>query len=163
VWFEKIKNSLNLKFKPYNISWTCQTRKDFIQASEIHSGLLFRHCSYYSDTRGVTALLPNRNLVPRFERSSGSNRHSEQLHHSSLWQDEVWTVRKEEFFAFPCCFFFRVVAPLYLEEFDCFTPCDMILLIQDLDRVLGVRQASLDRCHCRQHNIHRCLQTLLQL
>jgi hypothetical protein len=30
-----------------------QTRKDFIQASEIHSELLFRHCSCYSDTRGV--------------------------------------------------------------------------------------------------------------
>jgi hypothetical protein len=138
VWFEKIKNSLNLKFKPYNISWTGQTRKDFIQASEIHSELLFRHYSCYSDTRGVTALPPNRNLIPRFRRSSGSNRHSEQLHHSSLWQDKVWMVRMEEVFAFPCCFFFRVVAPLYLEELDCFMPRDTILLIQDLDRVLGV-------------------------
>jgi hypothetical protein len=53
VWFEKNKNSLNLKFKPYDISWMGQTRKDFIQASEIHSELLFRHCSCYSDTRGV--------------------------------------------------------------------------------------------------------------
>jgi hypothetical protein len=58
VWFEKIKNSLNLKFKPYNISWTGQTRKDFIQASEIHSELLFRHCSCYSDTGGVTTHPP---------------------------------------------------------------------------------------------------------
>jgi hypothetical protein len=32
-----------------------QTRKDFVQASEIHSELLFRHSSCYSDTRGVTA------------------------------------------------------------------------------------------------------------
>jgi hypothetical protein len=71
VWFEKNKNSFNLKFKPYNISCTVQTRKDFIQTSEIHSELLFRHCSYYSDTRGVTSLPPNRNLVPRFGRSSG--------------------------------------------------------------------------------------------
>jgi hypothetical protein len=31
-----------------------QTRKDFIQPSELHSELLLRHCSYYSDTRGVT-------------------------------------------------------------------------------------------------------------
>jgi hypothetical protein len=46
--------------------------------------------------------------------------------------------RTEEVLAFPCCFLFRVVAPLYLEELDCFTPRDMILLIQDLDRVLGV-------------------------
>jgi hypothetical protein len=34
-----------------------QTRKDFIQASEIHSELLFRHCSCYSDTRGVTIMV----------------------------------------------------------------------------------------------------------
>jgi hypothetical protein len=115
-----------------------QTRKDFIQASEIHSELWLRHCNCYSDTRGVTALPPNRNLVPRFGRNSGSNKHSEQLHHSLLWQDEVWMVRTEEVFAFPSCFFFRVVAPLYLEELDCFTPRDMILLIQDLDLVLEV-------------------------
>jgi hypothetical protein len=137
VWLEKNKNSLNLKFKPYNISWTGQTRKDFIQASKIHSKLLFRHCSYYNDTRGVTALPPNRNLVLRFGRSSGSNKHSEQLHHPSLWQDEIWVARMEEVFAFPSCFFFRVIAPLYLEELDCFPPHDTILLIQDLDRVLG--------------------------
>jgi hypothetical protein len=71
--------------------------------------------------------------------------------------------RMEEIFTFPSCFFFRVVAPLYLEEIDCFTPHDTILLTQDLDRVLGVRQVSLERCHFRQHNVHRCLQTLLQL
>jgi hypothetical protein len=163
VWFEKNKNSLNLKFKPYNISCPVQTNKGSIQASEIHSELLFRYCSCYNDTRGVTALSPNRNLVLGFGRSSGSNRHSEQLHHSSLWQDEVWMARMEEVFAFPCCFFFRVVAPLYLEELDCFTPRDTILLIQDLDRVLRVRQVNLERCHFRQHNVHRCLQTLLQL
>jgi hypothetical protein len=34
---------------------------------------------------------------------------------------------------FPSRFLFRVVAPLYLEELDCFTPRDTILLIQDLD------------------------------
>jgi hypothetical protein len=51
VRFEKNKNSLNLKFKPYNISRTVQTRRDSIQASEIHSELLFKYYSYYSDTR----------------------------------------------------------------------------------------------------------------
>jgi hypothetical protein len=56
VWFEKNKNSLNLKFKHYNISCTSQTRKDFIHASEIHSELLFMHGSCYSDTRGVTLI-----------------------------------------------------------------------------------------------------------
>jgi hypothetical protein len=143
VWFEKNKNSLNLKFKPYNISCTSQTRKDSIQAFKTCSELLFRHYNCYSDTRGVIALPPNRNLIPRFGRSSGSNsgsnRNSEQMHHSSLWQDEVWTARTEEVLTFPSCFFFRVVAPLYLEEHDCFMPCDTILLIQDFDQVLGVR------------------------
>jgi hypothetical protein len=155
MWFEKNKNSLNLKFKSYNTSCMGQTHKDFIQASKIHSELLFGHCSCYSDTRGVTTLPPNRKLISRFGRSSSSNRHSEQLLHSSQWQDEVWMTIMEEVFAFPCCFFFfRVVAPCYLEEFDCFTPHDTILLIQDLDRVLGVRQVSLKRCHFRQHNVH---------
>jgi hypothetical protein len=71
--------------------------------------------------------------------------------------------RMEEVFTFPSCFFFRVVAPLYLEELDCFAPRDTILLIQDLDRVLGVGQVSLERCHFWQHDVHICLQTLLQL
>jgi hypothetical protein len=54
VWFEKNKNSFNLKFKSYNTSWMGQTRKDFIQASEIYSELLFMHCNCCSKTRGVT-------------------------------------------------------------------------------------------------------------
>jgi hypothetical protein len=132
-----------MKFKPYNVLRTNQTCKDFIQASKIPSELLFKHCSCYSDTRGVTTLPPNRNLVLRFRRSSGSNRNNEQLHNSSLWQDEVWMARTDEALTFPSCFFFRVVAPLYLEELECFTPPDTILLIQDLDRVLGVRQVGL--------------------
>jgi hypothetical protein len=138
VWFEKNKNSLILKFKPYNISCTAQTHKDFIQAFKTRSELLFRHCSCYSDTRCVIALPPNRNLILRFGRSSGSNKNSEHMHHSSLGQDEVWMARTEEVLTFPRCFFFRVVAPLNLEEIDCFTPHDTILLIQDLDWVLGI-------------------------
>jgi hypothetical protein len=61
------ETSLNLKFNPYNIQYTNQTYKDFTQASEIHSELLFKqcslccggtveHCSSYCDMRGVTAL-----------------------------------------------------------------------------------------------------------
>jgi hypothetical protein len=68
---------LNLKFKLPNIYNTNQTCKDFIQASEIHSELLFKYCSFYSDTRGVTTLPPNRNLAQRFVRSGDSNRNSE--------------------------------------------------------------------------------------
>jgi hypothetical protein len=146
-----------LKFKPYNLLCTAQSCKDFIQASKTHSKLLFRHCSCYSDTRGVTALPPNRNLILGFRRSSGSNRNSKQLYNSSLWQDKVWMARIEEVLTFPSCFFFRVVAPLYLKELECFTPCDTILLIQDLDRVLGVRQVGLEWCHFGKHDIHRCL------
>jgi hypothetical protein len=47
--------------------------------------------------------------------------------------------RMMEILAFPHCFFRGIVAPLYLEELDPFTPCDTILLIQDFDWVLGVR------------------------
>jgi hypothetical protein len=85
VWFNKIENSLNLKFKPYNISWTGQTRKDFIQASKIHSELLFRHCSCYSNTRGVTlahksTLIFSAHFCPHLctpEKTSRSVTHSE--------------------------------------------------------------------------------------
>jgi hypothetical protein len=56
VRFEKNKNSLNLKFKPYNILCTVQTHRDSIQASEIHSELQLRYCSCYSDTRGITSV-----------------------------------------------------------------------------------------------------------
>jgi hypothetical protein len=44
----------------------------------------------------------------------------------------------KEILTFPNCFFLRVIAPLYLQELDSFMPRDMILLIQDLDWVLGV-------------------------
>jgi hypothetical protein len=46
-------------------------------------------------------------------------------------------VKMKKALTFPSCFFFSVVAPLYLEAFYCFTPCDMILLIQDFDWMLG--------------------------
>jgi hypothetical protein len=72
-------------------------------------------------------------------------------------------VRMEEVLTLPSCFFFRVIAPLYLEELDCFMSRDTILLIQNLDWVLEVRQVNLEQFHFRQHDIHRCLQTLLQL
>jgi hypothetical protein len=48
-------------------------------------------------------------------------------------------VRMEEVLTLPSCFFFRVIAPLYLEELDCFMSRDIILLIQNLDWVLEVR------------------------
>jgi hypothetical protein len=152
-----------LKFKPHNIYNTNQTCKDFIQAFKIHSELLFKHYSCYSDNMGVATLPPNRNLASRFGRSSASNRNSEQSRISSLWQHKVWMERMKKVLSFPCCFFFRVVAPFYLEKLDCFTPRVTILLIQDFDWVLGVRQVSLDRCHFRQHDVHRCLQAFLQL
>jgi hypothetical protein len=138
------EKSSNLKFKPYNIYITNQTWKDFIQASEIHSELLVKHFSYYSDTRVVTALPPSRNLISRFGRSSGPNRNSERSHISSLWQHEVWMARIKKVLTFPSFFISRVVVPLYLEELDCFTPHNMILRIQDLDWVLGVRVVGLN-------------------
>jgi hypothetical protein len=72
-------------------------------------------------------------------------------------------VRMKEVLTFPSCFFFRVIAPLYLDELDYFMPRDTILLIQDPDWVLRVRQVSLEWCHFRQLDVHRCLQTFIQL
>jgi hypothetical protein len=42
-----------------------------------------------------------------------------------------------------------MVAPLDLEELDRLAPCNMTLLIQDLDRTLRIRQIYLERCHFR--------------
>jgi hypothetical protein len=111
---------------------------DFIHASIVHSETLLQYCSCYSNTRGVTALPPNRNLDPRFGRSSGSNRNSDQTHTSSLLEDEAWIARMKEDLALLSCLFLSVVAPLYLEEHDHFMPRDTVLLIQDLDGMLGV-------------------------
>jgi hypothetical protein len=61
-----------LKFKPYDIYNTNQTCKDFIQASEIHNELLFKHCNFYSDTRGVTEVL--------FEKPKESSQHLKPLY-----------------------------------------------------------------------------------
>jgi hypothetical protein len=69
--------------------------------------------------------------------------------------------RMKKVLVFPSCFILSVVAPLYLEELDHFMPRETILLIQDLDGVLGVRQVSLEWCHFRQHDVHKCLQTFL--
>jgi hypothetical protein len=55
--------------------------------------------------------------------------------------------RMEEFLTLPSGLFFGMVASLYLEELDSITPHDMVLLIQDLDRRLGVCQVSLEWCH----------------
>jgi hypothetical protein len=52
--------------------------------------------------------------------------------------------RSEKVFTFPSGFFFGMVTPSYLEELDSFALCGAILLIQDLDRMLGVRQANLE-------------------
>jgi hypothetical protein len=49
-------------------------------------------------------------------------------------------VRTEKIFALLCCFFYRMVAPLDLVELGHLTPCDMTLLIQDLDQVLRICQ-----------------------
>jgi hypothetical protein len=47
--------------------------------------------------------------------------------------------RTKKVLAFPGCFFFGVVAPLYLEELDCSMPRETILVIQDFGWVLGVQ------------------------
>jgi hypothetical protein len=127
-----------LKLKLPNTQDTNQKCKDFIHAFEIHSEVLFEHCSCYSDTRGVTTLPLTEISLQDLEGVAAVTRNNEQSHISSLWQHEVRMARTKKVLAFPCCFFFRVIAPLYLEELDYFTPHDTILLIQDLEWVLRV-------------------------
>jgi hypothetical protein len=67
----------------------------------------------------------------------------------------------EKIFSLPCCFLYGVVAPLDLVELDRLAPCDMTLLVQDLNRMFRICQVRLEWCHFRQYNIHGCLQTLL--
>jgi hypothetical protein len=55
------------------------------------------------------------------------------------------------------------VAPLNLEKLNGLAASDMILLIQDLDRVLRIGEICFERCHIQQYNIHGWLQALLQL
>jgi hypothetical protein len=57
--------------------------------------------------------------------------------------------RTEEFFTVPSGLFFSMIALLHFEEFDSLAPCDTVLLIQDLDQMLMVRQVSLEWCHVR--------------
>jgi hypothetical protein len=48
---------LDLKIRKRVWIWNSnQPHLDFIQASKLHSEVLWKHCSYYSDTRGVTLL-----------------------------------------------------------------------------------------------------------
>jgi hypothetical protein len=88
-------------------------------------------------------------------------RNSEQSHVPSLRQLEVQMVRTEKVLTFPCCFFYRVVAPLDLVELDRLASCDTTLLVQDLNRMFGICQVRLEWRHFRQYNIHECFQTLL--
>jgi hypothetical protein len=82
-------------------------------------------------------LLPhNRNLDPRFGRSSGSTGIANNWTFPHYGKTKTWMARMKKVLAFPCCFFLNVVAPLYLEELDHFTPRDTILQIQDFDGVL---------------------------
>jgi hypothetical protein len=57
--------------------------------------------------------------------------------------------RTEESFTFPSGFFFGMVASFHLEELDSFALGDMVFLIQDLDRMLGVYQVNLEWCRVR--------------
>jgi hypothetical protein len=63
----------------------------------------------------------------------------------------------KEVLTFPHCFFFSMIAPLNVEELDNLAPCDTILLIQDLDGVLGIAQIQLEWGHFWQYNINGCL------
>jgi hypothetical protein len=62
VWVEKNKNSLNLKFKPYNISWTVKLiRISFKLPNYIVSyySNIVEHCSSYNDARVCHRWIPD--------------------------------------------------------------------------------------------------------
>jgi hypothetical protein len=84
---------------------------------------------------------------PQIEKEKCPNRDNEQLHVPSLWQYEIWVAREEEIFTFPRCFFFSMIAPLNIKELDCLAPHDMILLIQDFDKMLKAGEVRLESCH----------------
>jgi hypothetical protein len=107
TWFEIKERSLNLKCKPHNIYDTNQTCNYMVW--------------YYLGIAATIVALgvsqpppPNRKIDVRFGWSSGSNRNREQSHIPSLWQHEIRMTRTKKVLAFPRCFFFGVVAPLYL-------------------------------------------------
>jgi hypothetical protein len=102
----------------------------------------FRDMGYYSPPL-------KQNLIQRFEKEKGSEKDSEQSHVPCLRQLEIWMARTEEILILLCCFFFRMVAPLDIVEFDRLTPCDTTLLVQDLDRTFGICQICVERCHFR--------------
>jgi uncharacterized membrane protein len=72
------------------------------------------------------------------EAAASAEQSSEERGISSLCQNKTGMARMKKVLAFPSCFFLSVVAPLYLEELDRFTPRDITLHIQDLYGVLGV-------------------------
>jgi hypothetical protein len=53
--------------------------------------------------------------------------------------------------------------PLILEESNCSTPCDSVLLIQNLHWMLRIRQVNIDGRDVIDNNVHGWLHTLLQL
>jgi hypothetical protein len=108
----------------------------FTRDLQLHGEVLLKHCSCYLDIRGVTKLplteILTRDLDGEMVLTGTTNSRTFSLY------SKIRMVRMKEVLASPSCFFFGAVAPLDLEELDCFTPCDTILLIQDSDWVLGV-------------------------
>jgi hypothetical protein len=131
---------------------------DFMQASTVHGETLF-NTIVATVTTGLSQPSPLIEISSRdFEGVVALQEQRTIAHFLTMSKQNLDCENKES----PCflgCFFVSVVALLYLEEFDCFTPRDMILLIQDLHGALEVRQVSLERCHFSQHDVHRCLQT----
>jgi hypothetical protein len=80
----QVLTKLDLEIKK-QFEFEIQTKLTWISFVPCNSEKMLKHCSYYSDTRGVTALHPNRNLDPRFGRRNNSNRDREQSHIRSLW------------------------------------------------------------------------------
>jgi hypothetical protein len=96
VWIKE--KSLNFEIQTSQHYNTNQTCKDFIQASEIHHVLQIKHCSCYSDTRGVTIIAEHRgsSFVPH---RSEDRQEIEMLKESlRQWDKAMW--QWDDFYAF---------------------------------------------------------------
>jgi hypothetical protein len=63
-------------------------------------------------------------------------------------------LRTNELFGLPCSFRLRVTAPLNLEELNHLTPCDSVLLTQNLYWMLQIRQVSIEGRDIIDNDIH---------
>jgi hypothetical protein len=53
---------------------------------------------------------------------------AKEVTYASLQREKLWILRTKKFLGLPCSLLLRMTAPLNLEESNCLTPCDSVLL-----------------------------------